>query len=177
MNLKSTKSRLNDLMENHKKLSWEHELLTQRFESASKERDDLYNKFVKAIHDVQQKSNLKNLLLEKKLNALGDTLEKKEAQLNEVLTASNLDPSALSVVTRKLEDVLDSKNSAIKDLQYELARVCKAHNDLLRTCEAKLAQFGIPVEEMGFKPLETNIGNAQQQQLGKGVSGLVSAPT
>jgi hypothetical protein len=58
---------------------------------------------VKAIHDVQQKSNLKNLLLEKKLGALGDTLEKKEAQLNEVLTASNLDPSALSVVTRKLE--------------------------------------------------------------------------
>lgn len=67
------------------------------------ERDELYKKFVKAIHDVQQKSNLKNLLLEKKLGALGDTLEKKEAQLNEVLTASNLDPSALSVVTRKLE--------------------------------------------------------------------------
>jgi hypothetical protein len=63
----------------------------------------LYKRFVKAIHDVQQKSNLKNLLLEKKLGALGDTLEKKEAQLNEVLTASNLDPSALSVVTRKLE--------------------------------------------------------------------------
>jgi hypothetical protein len=63
----------------------------------------LYKKFVRAIHDVQQKSNLKNLLLEKKLGALGDTLEKKEAQLNEVLTASNLDPSALSVVTRKLE--------------------------------------------------------------------------
>ena len=40
-----------------------------------------------------------------------------------------------SVVTRKLEDVLDAKNGAIKDLQYELARVCKAHNDLLRTYE------------------------------------------
>ena len=73
------------------------------------------------------------------------------------------------------QDVLDSKNSAIKDLQYELARVCKAHNDLLRTYEAKLAQFGIPIEEMGFKPLESTIGG-NQQQLGKGVSGLVSAP-
>lgn len=67
------------------------------------ERDDLYRKFVKAIHEVQQKSNFKNLLLEKKLNALADTLEKKEAQLNEVLSASNLDPTALTVVTRKLE--------------------------------------------------------------------------
>ena len=67
------------------------------------ERDDLYQKFVKAIHEVQQKSNFKNLLLEKKLAALADTLEKKEAQLNEVLSASNLDPTALTVVTRKLE--------------------------------------------------------------------------
>ena len=67
------------------------------------ERDELYKKFVKAIHEVQQKSNFKNLLLEKKLGALADTLEKKEAQLNEVLSASNLDPTALTVVTRKLE--------------------------------------------------------------------------
>lgn len=67
------------------------------------ERDDLYAKFVKAIHEVQQKSSFKNLLLEKKLGALADTLEKKEAQFNEVLAASNLDPTALSAVTRKLE--------------------------------------------------------------------------
>lgn len=174
--LASTKLRLKETEENYSKLEWEHEVFNQRYDNTVKERDELYKKFVKAIHDVQQKSNLKNLLLEKKLGALGDTLEKKEAQLNEVLTASNLDPSALSVVTRKLEDVLDSKNGAIKDLQYELARVCKAHNDLLRTYEAKLAQYGIPVEEMGFKPLESSIGGAQQQ-LGKGASGLVSAPT
>jgi len=67
------------------------------------ERDELYAKFVKAIHEVQQKSGFKNLLLEKKLGAISETLEKKEAQLNEVLSASNLDPTALSVVTRKLE--------------------------------------------------------------------------
>ena len=67
------------------------------------ERDELYQKFVSAIHEVQQKSSFKNLLLEKKLSALTDTLEKKEAQLNEVLSASNLDPTALTVVTRKLE--------------------------------------------------------------------------
>ena len=48
------------------------------------ERDDLYNKFVSAIHEVQQKTGFKNLLLEKKLLALADVLEKKEAQLNEV---------------------------------------------------------------------------------------------
>lgn len=67
------------------------------------ERDELYMKFTKAILEVQQKSGFKNLLLECKLNTLNDTLEKKEAQLSEVLSASNLDPTTLSVVTHKLE--------------------------------------------------------------------------
>ncbi|XP_013392403.1 growth arrest-specific protein 8 [Lingula anatina] len=172
--LANAKARLKVMEEEYKSLQWEHEVLEQRFGKLQGERDELYRKFVKAIHEVQQKSNFKNLLLEKKLGALADTLEKKEAQLNEVLSASNLDPTALTVVTRKLEDVLDSKNSAIKDLQYELARVCKAHNDLLRTYESKLNQFGIPTEELGFKPLESTVGG---QTLGQGPAGLVSAPT
>ncbi|CAH1779599.1 unnamed protein product [Owenia fusiformis] len=172
--LSSCKARLRVMEEEYKALQWEHEVLEQRFEKTQNERDELYRKFVKAIHEVQQKSNFKNLLLEKKLTALADTLEKKEAQLNEVLSASNLDPTALTVVTRKLEDVLDSKNSAIKDLQYELARVCKAHNDLMRTYESKLNQFGVPTDELGFSPLESTVGG---QTLGQGPAGLVSAPS
>ncbi|XP_012578295.1 PREDICTED: growth arrest-specific protein 8 [Condylura cristata] len=72
------------------------------------------------------------------------------------------------------QDVLDSKNSTIKDLQYELARVCKAHNDLLRTYEAKLLAFGIPLDNVGFKPLETAVVG---QTLGQGPAGLVGTPT
>ncbi|KAJ7374704.1 Dynein regulatory complex subunit 4 [Desmophyllum pertusum] len=171
--LASAKARLKVQEEELRSLHWEHEVLQQRFSQTQSERDELYGKFVKAIHEVQQKSNFKNLLLEKKTGGSGRHTGE-EAQLNEVLSASNLDPTALTVVTRKLEDVLDSKNSAIKDLQYELARVCKAHNDLIRTYEAKLQSFGVPTEELGFKPLESNIGG---QQLGRGPAGLVAAPT
>lgn len=78
----------------------------------------MYRKFVKSIHEVQQKSNFKNLLLEKKLSALADTLEKKEAQLNEVLSASNLDPTALTVVTRKLEVSVGSSSCYTRVLVY-----------------------------------------------------------
>ena len=52
--------------------------------------------------------------------------------------------------------------------------MCKAHNDLLRTYEAKLTAFGVPVDEVGFKPLESTVTG---QELGKGPAGLVSAPT
>ncbi|KAB5575183.1 hypothetical protein PHYPO_G00217930 [Pangasianodon hypophthalmus] len=171
--LAGVKARLKVADKELKDLKWEHEVLEQRFSKVQQERDELYQKFTKAILEVQQKSGFKNLLLERKLEALTDTLEKKEAQLNEVLAASNLEPSALNVVTRKLEEVLDSKNVAIKDLQYELARMCKAHNDLLRTYEAKLKAFGIPVDELGFKPLESSL---VKQTLGQGPAGLVSAP-
>ncbi|XP_067245156.1 dynein regulatory complex subunit 4 isoform X6 [Chanodichthys erythropterus] len=165
--LKRTRARLKISDRELKELKWEHEVLEQRFTKVQLERDELYMKFTKAILEVQQKTGFKNLLLECKLSALNDTLEKKEAQLSEVLSVSNLDPTTLSVVTHKLEEVLESKNHTITDLQYEVSRVCKAYNDLLKTSEAKLQEFGIRVEELGFKPLES---------IGQGSAALVSAP-
>ena len=117
-------------------------MLEQRFHHVEKERDELYEKFESTIYDVQQKSGFKNILLERKLQAINESLEKKEAQLSEVLAAANLDPNMLGQVSKKLDDVLDAKNGAIKDLQYELARVTKAHNDVIRVYESKLTEFG-----------------------------------
>jgi growth arrest-specific protein 8 len=56
---------------------------------------------------------------------LKETLEKKDLQLNEILKATNLDPAALSNLTRRLEEVLEMKNQQIKELQYDLAKVTK----------------------------------------------------
>lgn len=67
------------------------------------ERDDLYHKFTSAILEVQQKAGFRNLVLERKVQALVAAVEKKEVQFNEVLAASNLDPAALTLVSRKLE--------------------------------------------------------------------------
>jgi len=167
MSLQNAKSRLHVLETQLRDLSWEHEVLEQRHHHTEKERDELYEKFESAIYEVQQKSGFKNILLERKLSAINESLEKKEAQLSEVLAAANLDPNLLGAVSKKLDDVLDGKNSAIKDLQYELARVTKAHNDVIRVYESKLTEFGIPVEELGFRPLLTNTGT--------GPAGLVVA--
>jgi hypothetical protein len=67
------------------------------------ERDDLHTRFENAILELQQKTGLKNVLLEKKLAALNDLLEQKEAQINEVLAAAHIDPAAMSTVNKKLE--------------------------------------------------------------------------
>lgn len=77
LTLKNCKARVKVLESEAKALKWEHEVLQQRFEQVQKERDDLYEKFVGSIYDVQQKSSFKNLLLEKKLEALNEQLETK----------------------------------------------------------------------------------------------------
>lgn len=50
--------------------------------------------------EVQQKTGLKNLLLQKKITYLQDQVENKEAALGELIAASQLQPHA---VNRKLE--------------------------------------------------------------------------
>jgi len=153
--LKQTKARLLMTEQEHKQLEWEHEVSQQKFGKVESERDELYEKFESTILDVQQKSGFRNLLLERKLEAVEQALEKKDAQLSEVLAASNLDPAVLGTVTNKLDDLLDEKNRLVKDLKYELARVTKAHNDLIRTYESKLSEYGVPLAELGYQPLET----------------------
>eukprot|EP00300_Choanocystis_sp_HF-7_P038880 c5636_g1_i1.p2 GENE.c5636_g1_i1~~c5636_g1_i1.p2 ORF type:complete len:462 (+),score=149.45 c5636_g1_i1:131-1516(+) len=143
-----------------KSLQWEHEVVEQRFAACERERDELYDKFVSTIHDVQQKSGFKNLLLERKLAAINDELERRDAQLAEVLAAANIEPTALTAVTKKIEDVLDAKNAAIRTLEFELAKVSKAHNDAIRVYEARLVDYGIQVDDLGFRPLATNTTTA-----------------
>ena len=53
--------------------------------------------------DLQQKSGLKELLLERKLSALTETLEQKEAQLCAALSASSVDQTAAGSAANKLE--------------------------------------------------------------------------
>lgn len=70
------------------------------------ERDELYNTFTQNIQKVQHKTGVKSALLERKLKALTDSLEKTQAQLHSVLSASNMDQTALGVVTNKIEVLL-----------------------------------------------------------------------
>ena len=52
---------------------------------------------------------------------VAQAMEKKEAQFNEVLAASNIDPTMLGNITRKLDDVMEQKNKMVKGLQVRPA--------------------------------------------------------
>ncbi|EFN64105.1 Growth arrest-specific protein 8 [Camponotus floridanus] len=168
----NTKRRLSTVAKDLENLKWENEVLELRFEKCQSERDELHSRFVSAIFELQQKTGLKNVLLEKKLEKLSELLEQREAQISEALAAAQLDPTAVVNANKKLEDMLNRKNTAIQDLQYELAKVCKAHDDLLATYESKLQEYGIPKAELGFQPLRMRIAGAK---LGLGPTSFVNA--
>lgn len=69
------------------------------------EKDKLCEAFSESAEEVQRNADMTHVVLEKKLRALKESLEKTEAQLSAVLSASNTDQTALSGITKKIEVV------------------------------------------------------------------------
>ncbi|EFJ12010.1 hypothetical protein SELMODRAFT_125064 [Selaginella moellendorffii] len=138
-----------DALKHVQNLEWEYRLLQEKLEKVQAERDDLYARFESCIFDVQQKCGVKSLLLEKRVQVLLEQLEKKDTQLGEAMGASKL-LDATSGAKFGIDKVIDTKNQKIKRLYYELGRVTKAHNSVVKAFQSKLAEFGVPLEQMGL---------------------------
>ncbi|RZC42859.1 growth arrest-specific protein 8 [Asbolus verrucosus] len=167
--LKNTKAKLAVTKQELDDLRWANDALELRFEKLQAEKDELSRRFVNAILEVQQKTGQKNILLQKRVQTLSDVAEYRDVIIGELRASVD---GAQVRSNQKLEKILAKKNTVIHDLQYELARVCKAHDDLLDTYEAKLQQYGIPKDELGFVPLR--ILPESQGGLAKGPAGLVT---
>ena len=109
------------LMNNQK---WELEEVKLLLDNTTEERDSLKLRFEEAILELQQKTGLKNVLLERKIALLEQETEKREAVLGEVLTVAGLEPQALSI---RVEKLLQLKNEKIQELKMELM---KANNKI-----------------------------------------------
>lgn len=149
--LSKTKANLGVIQDQLKALEWENEVLTQRFELVSAERKNLYDQLQNTVFDVQQKTGFKNLLLEKKVSLLDRELEKTDGYLTEILKQFNLDPSTLGIVQNKMRDILEAKNNAVTQLAQAVAAATQQHNKMLEAYESKLTEYGIAVNEIGFK--------------------------
>ncbi|OAE19131.1 hypothetical protein AXG93_2062s1420 [Marchantia polymorpha subsp. ruderalis] len=140
----------NDRTKELKALEWEYQALQERVNNAEAERDDVVKKFESSIYEVQQKCGLKNMLLEKKVQVLSTTLEKKETQLNYLAADSGKDAAQIDEAKKGVENLLDSKNQQIKSLRYDIGKMKRIHHDVIRSFELKLSEMGIPLEDMGL---------------------------
>jgi len=154
--LSVTKGELIVVEDELKALQWENEILGQRYEILSKEKQDLYDKLQVTVFEVQQKTGFKNLLLEKKATLLDKEIEKTDGYLNEILHQFNLEPASMGILQKKVDDILENKNKAIHDLSRSIAAGIKQHNQMRLRFEEKLAEYGIPTAELGYTPKELN---------------------
>lgn len=133
-------------------LKWEHEVLTQRHLSLQGEVADLNGRFVTSVFDVKQKAQFAQLLIEKRIHSLTHVQEEREAQLNEVLSRANLDPTVIQQVRGKVGDVLERKTQEGRHATAVVQRLQAKQRGLLSKCEELMVQYGIPPEELGFRP-------------------------
>uniref|UniRef100_A0A8C3B094 Dynein regulatory complex subunit 4 n=1 Tax=Cyclopterus lumpus TaxID=8103 RepID=A0A8C3B094_CYCLU len=110
------------------------------------ERDELEKTFTQNIQQVQDEGDWKSMQLERRLEGLIDSLEKTQAQLLSVLSASNMDQTALQGVTNKIETNLDSSNYSIKNLEYKKAQLSQVRS--LFTSGKLSKGLLVPVEEL-----------------------------
>ncbi|XP_055684684.1 dynein regulatory complex subunit 4 [Lutzomyia longipalpis] len=143
---KTAEKKLND----HK---WENEEIKMRLEAVTEERDSLRSKFEEAVLELQQKAGLKNVLLERKICMMEQETEKREAVLGEVLSVAGMEPQALSI---RVEKLIQIKTDKIQDLQFELIKITKKFNELLKYFQHRMESLGVGLsgEELEFQPLK-----------------------
>jgi growth arrest-specific protein 8 len=147
--LGQAKNRILDAKKMFQNLEKEHNLQGRRLAKAQSERDELCTKFELMVYDMQQKSGLKNLLVQRRLDVVGETTKRRDAELGEMLNSLSLNPEALHHVSMKLNEVLTSKSQVISTLQSDNLKLSKAYNDLMLVYRAKMNAFGVQIEELG----------------------------
>ncbi|RZF45031.1 hypothetical protein LSTR_LSTR001992 [Laodelphax striatellus] len=170
MSLVNCKRQLASVTKQFQDLTAEHDVLQLAMEKVKKERDELHDRFVSAVLELQQKAGLKNVLLEKKLSSLEETLEKREVQLAEAMSAANLDSKAMRPINTKLEELLNVKNNQLKQMEMQLAKVCKAHDDILLAYESKIGEFGLTKDQL----VHRRIGDLSARKKQEGGDELVN---
>jgi chromosome segregation ATPase len=155
--LRIIKARLLVLDEQFRTLSSEYDQLQRKFGTVQHERDMLQETFEQTLEWVRQRNAQSHQRIQERLDDVQGRVEQKSAQLSEVMRAGQLDEVVLRNVTDKLESVLTAKNQHNKHLQLEVARVQKAHDDLIRTYEARLVDLGIPESERNILAPRTNL--------------------
>eukprot|EP00657_Telonema_sp_P-1_P009065 TRINITY_DN3241_c0_g1_i3.p1 TRINITY_DN3241_c0_g1~~TRINITY_DN3241_c0_g1_i3.p1 ORF type:complete len:112 (+),score=43.34 TRINITY_DN3241_c0_g1_i3:252-587(+) len=93
--------------------------------------------------------------LEDELSRLMSDFEKKEVQLHEVMATGGISAETSAEIFGDLESTLDQRNKTLKELEYEVYRLQKLHNDAVRTFDSKFVELGIDAADAKFDLVES----------------------
>jgi chromosome segregation ATPase len=155
MSLFNLKTKLTTLKDKISKLKKDRDDLDERYAKVELEKRQLEEKFDIITLEIKTHAESANVILGDRLRELQAKLETKEVHLTQMIEKSAIDKNVISQILIKIQNSIESRNTIIKNLKYSIHHATKAYNDAIRVYEAKLQEFGIPQEEVGFQTLET----------------------
>jgi chromosome segregation ATPase len=182
INMENMNAKINSLKKKCEETLKKTKEIENKKEELIKEIKDLKQKFIEGVNGFRARAEYKNNLLDEHINQLNENFTRREIEIEEILkevdTVANMDNNGVNGnggfgremildLLDHIRNVLSAKTLIIKNLKYSLALATKAYNDTIRVYEAKLIEFGLPPEELGFQLLESNTS--------KMPAGLVSA--
>ncbi|XP_054892368.1 dynein regulatory complex subunit 4-like [Poeciliopsis prolifica] len=117
----------------------EFQILEEQFKKLQIEVEELQSSVPKTVDMAENQADLSLRPLEDELMALNDSVEKVQAQLQAVISAPNVDQTAVTEITHKVEKELDIRNSAIKNLKHKRYLISTAHTAAVERAEGVFA--------------------------------------
>ncbi|XP_051278666.1 dynein regulatory complex subunit 4-like [Dicentrarchus labrax] len=143
------------VLHERRELNLKHQQLELKHEQVQKEYDELQRKQTEAILDAQQKSGLKELLLERKITAVTETLEREQLKLWVALAFGQGDQTAAT----HIKELFESKDVAIKALKEDVSRDLKEYDDLVNKVKASGTSVS---EQLPRGEIRASIRNASE---------------
>lgn len=168
INMKNMKAKILSLREKCTETTTKTEDIEKQKQEIQNKIDDLKEKFKIVLEQYRTKTEHKNEMLAHHLLQLRNKYEERDYEIQDILRnideVANREGEQGGVFNRQtFNDLMDhirttlvEKTIVIKRLKASLAYAAKAYNDTIRVYEAKLIEFGLPPEELGFQLLETN---------------------
>ena len=148
MALKNANSRLSAITKSSALIKTKLSLLETEYNKIEKERDVLYSSFEESIQKVKQQSEFTNQALEQRLIASEHNISKATIQVNEIITAANLDSNEVSSMMTALNQMLAVKEETLRNTKFNVIKLQKMYNDNIDIYTAKMVELGIPEAEM-----------------------------
>ncbi len=162
LSLHNARSRLRAVKRDLMMLEEEHKQLKQKYGEVESDRDGLVRRFEDALREIAEVAQDSNTELQQKLIDTQGRIEERDAQLHHFMDAIHLEPSALENVSKQAEDIIESKNRAIKDLHYELRKVEGQSNKVINEYARRCRVAGVPLLDL-HNNNSTIINNQQQR--------------
>lgn len=144
--LKTTKQELSQLEVRMKTLTWEHEVLGQRYEKLDEDRRLIFDRYNDLLQDIQQKAVFKRVLIHRKLEVAKGQLEKKEVQIGEIVKrAGGGGTQETAELQQNIESLLSRKDRTIAQLEQLLKEITERHEVVVAAYSQYARQNGVPV--------------------------------